>query len=77
MTVSVLLACLGLFLAVVGAWLGSTLPLFSMFKLAASWGGGDEESWKKLERDCTRRTWAANFLLVAGTALQILGACKF
>lgn len=71
---SLILACVGLFLALAGAYCASTLPLVKMLETARSYCGGDDKKWSVFEKELRRKNLLANCLLVLGTALQIWGA---
>lgn len=65
----------GMVLALIGAWVGSTIPLVKMIDVASLFGSVDEQpEWTALVRTFKIRSWTTNVLLVVGTGLQIYGA---
>jgi hypothetical protein len=74
MSWSIGLSCAGMILALQGAWFASSMPLFKLIAQAGSFGGGDAKISEALEMKCRTNTYKANFLLVTGTFLQVLGA---
>lgn len=74
LNLGVILAIAGLVVALGGAYLASTLPLIPMLETARSYMGGEDEKWIQFRSEVTWKTYAANTLLVVGTALQIWGA---
>ena len=69
-----ILLIFGIILSLIGAYIGSTIPLIEMLRKSTLYGGPGEDYWNKMENKLKWKFRITNVLLLSGAVIQILCA---